>query len=73
MEPKGSILLAYFVGDDSDSMRLNIDELNAGPASLHDALRRESFAAAGSKDWPPGMDTGAATSGFLASLTPSIV
>ena len=45
-EPKGSILLVYFVADESGSMGRNIDELNAGLASLHDALQRESFAAA---------------------------
>lgn len=46
MEPKGSILPVYFVADESGSMGRNIDELNAGLASLHDALQRESFAAA---------------------------
>jgi hypothetical protein len=45
-EPKGSILLVYFVADESGSMGRNIDELNAGLSSLHDALQRESFAAA---------------------------
>jgi uncharacterized protein YegL len=46
VEPKGSILLVYFVADESGSMGRNIGELNAGLASLHDALQRESFAAA---------------------------
>jgi uncharacterized protein YegL len=46
MEPKGSILLVYFVADESGSMGHNIGELNEGLASLHDALQRESFAAA---------------------------
>jgi uncharacterized protein YegL len=46
LEPKGSILLVYFVADESGSMGRNIDDLNAGLASLHDALQRESFAAA---------------------------
>lgn len=46
VEPKGSILLVYFVADESGSMGRNIDELNEGLASLHDALQRESFAAA---------------------------
>ena len=46
MEPKGSILLVYFVADESGSMGRNIGELNEGLASLHDALQRESFAAA---------------------------
>ena len=45
-EPKGSILLVYFVADESGSMGRNIAELNEGLASLHDALQRESFAAA---------------------------
>jgi uncharacterized protein YegL len=45
-EPKGSILLVYFVADESGSMGGNIDELNAGLSSLHDSLQRESFAAA---------------------------
>ena len=44
--PKGSILLVYFVADESGSMGRNIAELNEGLASLHDALQRESFAAA---------------------------
>jgi uncharacterized protein YegL len=46
VEPRGSILLVYFVADESGSMGRNIDELNDGLASLHDALQRESFAAA---------------------------
>jgi uncharacterized protein YegL len=46
VEPKGSILLVYFVADESGSMGRNISELNGGLASLHDALQRESFAAA---------------------------
>jgi uncharacterized protein YegL len=46
VEPKGSILLVYFVADESGSMGRNIGELNDGLASLHDALQRESFAAA---------------------------
>jgi uncharacterized protein YegL len=46
VEPKGSILLVYFVADESGSMGRNIDELNEGLASLHDSLQRESFAAA---------------------------
>jgi uncharacterized protein YegL len=46
VEPKGSILLVYFVADESGSMGPNIGELNDGLASLHDALQRESFAAA---------------------------
>ncbi len=46
VEPKGSILLVYFVADESGSMGRNIDELNDGLASLHDSLQRESFAAA---------------------------
>jgi len=46
VEPKGSILLVYFVADESGSMGRNIGELNEGLASLHDALQRESFAAA---------------------------
>jgi uncharacterized protein YegL len=46
VEPKGSILLVYFVADESGSMGPNIGELNEGLASLHDALQRESFAAA---------------------------
>lgn len=45
-EPKGSILLVYFVAVESGSMGRNIGELNEGLASLHDALQRESFAAA---------------------------
>jgi uncharacterized protein YegL len=46
MEPKGSILIVYFVGDESASMGHHIDELNVGLSSLLDALQRESFAAA---------------------------
>lgn len=46
VEPRGSILLVYFVADESGSMGRNIVELNEGLASLHDALQRESFAAA---------------------------
>lgn len=46
MEPRGSILLVYFVADESGSMGRNIGELNEGLAALHDALQRESFAAA---------------------------
>jgi uncharacterized protein YegL len=46
VEPRGSILLVYFVADESGSMGRNIGELNGGLASLHDALQRESFAAA---------------------------
>src|SRR5436305_2822669 len=46
VEPQGSILLVYFVADESGSMGRNIDELNAGLSSLHDSLQRESFAAA---------------------------
>lgn len=46
MEPRGSILLVYFVADESGSMGRHIGELNEGLASLHDALQRESFAAA---------------------------
>jgi uncharacterized protein YegL len=46
VEPRGSILLVYFVADESGSMGPNIGELNEGLASLHDALQRESFAAA---------------------------
>lgn len=46
MEPRGSILLVYFVADESGSMGRNIGDLNDGLASLHDALQRESFAAA---------------------------
>ena len=46
VEPKGAILPIYFVADESGSMGRNIGELNEGLASLHDALQRESFAAA---------------------------
>jgi uncharacterized protein YegL len=46
VEPRGSILLVYFVADESGSMGRNIAELNEGLAALHDALQRESFAAA---------------------------
>jgi uncharacterized protein YegL len=46
VEPKGSILLVYCVADESGSMGHHIGELNEGLASLHDALQRESFAAA---------------------------
>src|SRR3981189_321684 len=46
MEPRGSILLVYFVADESGSMGRNIGELNEGLVTLHDALQRESFAAA---------------------------
>jgi uncharacterized protein YegL len=46
VEPKGSVLLVYFVADESGSMGRNIVELNEGLASLHDTLQRDSFAAA---------------------------
>jgi uncharacterized protein YegL len=46
MEPRGAILPVYFVADESGSMGSNIGELNDGLLSLHDALQKESFAAA---------------------------
>lgn len=46
MEPRGQILLVYFVADESGSMQPNIGELNEGLLSLQDALQREPFAAA---------------------------
>lgn len=46
MEPKGQILLVYFVADESGSMGANVGELNEGLLSLLDALQREPFAAA---------------------------
>ncbi|WP_197419795.1 MULTISPECIES: vWA domain-containing protein [Mycobacterium] len=46
MEPKGSILLVYFVADESGSMGNNIGELNEGLVTLQDALQRQPFAAA---------------------------
>jgi uncharacterized protein YegL len=46
VEPKGSILLVYFVADESGSMSRNIGELNAGLVELQDALQKQPFAAA---------------------------
>ncbi|MCP3810860.1 hypothetical protein NLX62_00650 [Mycobacteriaceae bacterium Msp059] len=46
MEPMGKVLPIYFVADESGSMQPYVDELNQGLVSLHDALQRESFAAA---------------------------
>jgi uncharacterized protein YegL len=46
VEPKGSILLVYFVADESGSMGRNIDELNEGLLTLQDALQKQPFAAA---------------------------
>lgn len=46
MEPAGKVLPVYFVADESGSMSPYVNELNQGLASLHDALQRESFAAA---------------------------
>lgn len=46
MEPMGKVLPIYFVADESGSMRPYVEELNEGLRSLHDALQRESFAAA---------------------------
>ena len=40
----GSILLVYFVADESGSMGRHIGELKEGRSTLHDALQRESFA-----------------------------
>lgn len=45
MEPKGSILLVYFVADESGSMARNIGELNEGLVTLQDELQRQPFAA----------------------------
>ncbi|MFV8315698.1 vWA domain-containing protein [Mycobacterium sp. 23] len=46
MEPKGSILLVYFVADESGSMARNIGELNDGLITLQDELQKQPFAAA---------------------------
>lgn len=46
MEPKGSILLVYFVADESGSMEPNVGELNEGLITLQDELQRQPFAAA---------------------------
>ncbi|MGV0043630.1 vWA domain-containing protein [Mycobacterium colombiense] len=46
MEPEGSVLLVYFVADESGSMARNIGELNDGLVELQDALQRQPFAAA---------------------------
>lgn len=46
MEPKGSILLVYFVADESGSMARNIGELNDGLTTLQDRLQKEPQAAA---------------------------
>jgi uncharacterized protein YegL len=46
VEPKSAILLVYIVAEQSGSVGRNIDGLNAGLASLRDALQRESSAAA---------------------------
>lgn len=45
-EPKATILPVYFVADESYSMSNDVDDLNAGLASLLDALQGESMAAA---------------------------
>jgi uncharacterized protein YegL len=45
VEPEGSILLVYFVADESASMKPNIGELNQGLVELHAALQRQPFAA----------------------------
>lgn len=45
MEPKGSILLVYFVADESGSMERNIRELNDGLITLQDELQKQPFAA----------------------------
>ncbi|OBH55017.1 hypothetical protein A5687_03305 [Mycobacterium mantenii] len=46
VEPKGSVLLVYFVADESGSMARNISELNDGLVELQDALQKQPFAAA---------------------------
>jgi uncharacterized protein YegL len=46
VEPKSSILVVYFVADQSGSIGRNIDVLNAGLASLREAVQRQSSAAA---------------------------
>jgi uncharacterized protein YegL len=46
VEPKGSILLVYFVADESGSMERNIGELNDGLITLQDELQKQPFAAA---------------------------
>jgi len=46
VEPKGSILLVYFVADESGSMARNIGELNEGLITLQDELQKQPFAAA---------------------------
>jgi uncharacterized protein YegL len=46
MEPKGSILLVYFVADESGSMGSNIGDLNDGLITLQDELQKQPFAAA---------------------------
>ncbi|MEU8091641.1 vWA domain-containing protein [Micromonospora chalcea] len=45
-EPRGNLLPIYVVIDESASMHSEIDELNAGLSSLHDALLGEPMAAA---------------------------
>lgn len=45
-EPAGNVLPIYFVADESGSMADQIDELNAGLASLLDAMAMQSVAAA---------------------------
>ncbi len=45
MEPKGHVLLVYFVADESGSMAPYIDELNDGLLTLQAALQREPWAA----------------------------
>jgi uncharacterized protein YegL len=46
VEPRGAILLVYFVADESGSMKANIGELNAGLVNLQDSLQRQPFSAA---------------------------
>src|ERR1700733_1068308 len=46
MEPKGSILLVYFVADESGSMEPNIGDLNDGLITMQDELQKQPFAAA---------------------------
>jgi uncharacterized protein YegL len=45
MEPKGNVLLVYFVADESGSMAPHISDLNDGLLNLQAALQREPWAA----------------------------
>jgi len=45
VEPKGSILLVYFVADESGSMKPNIAELNDGLITLQDELQKQPHVA----------------------------